>query len=44
MKLVNVELELNKSPYEVNFIDVTYSEVNELYAAIEDPAPPSTNF
>lgn len=43
LDLVNVELELNKSPDHVDFIDVQYTEVDELYAGIKTPIP-TNNF
>lgn len=33
----NLELELNRSPDEIDFIDVEYNEVDELYATVDEP-------
>lgn len=34
---VNVQLELNKSPKTLEFIDVKYAQLDELYATKDDP-------
>lgn len=32
----NLELELNRSPHQVDFIDVEYAEVDEVYAKMDE--------
>jgi len=44
LDLVNAELELNRSPEDVDFIDVQYAEIDELYAGIESPTTSPTSF
>lgn len=44
LKRIKVELKLNKRQDEVDFIDVQYTEVDELYETIDDPAPSHTIF
>lgn len=39
---VNIELELNKTANNLDFIDVQCTDVDELYAAQEDPSLSST--
>lgn len=44
LDMVNDELELNKNPNKVDFIVVQYADMDELYATMDDLAPPSLNF
>lgn len=44
LEIVNVELKLKKPPNEVDIIDVKYAKLDELCAAMDDPAPPFLNF
>lgn len=39
----NLELQLNRSSYEVQFIDVKFNKVDELYATFDKPRPPTSN-
>ena len=44
LDLVNNELELNRYPEDVDFIEVQYAEIDELYAGIESPSTSPTSF
>lgn len=44
LELVNVALEPNKTPDDVDFIDVQYADIDEVYASMDDPTPPATKF
>lgn len=44
LELVNVDIELNKTADEVEFIEVKYAEIDEQYVAMDPPTPPTSNF
>ena len=44
LDLVNIELEENRDPDSVDFLDVQYAEQDELYAAMDDAASPEVHF
>lgn len=40
----NIELEINRYPDEVDFINVEYYQVDELHATMDEPQPHYANF
>lgn len=44
LESTNLEIELSRSPDELDFIDVDYNGGDELYATKDEPQNPSTNF
>lgn len=40
---MKIEFQLTKSSNKVDFINVQYAELDELYATMDDPAPSYTN-